>query len=332
MSMLWARQGDGRLVNADEVAAGLGPDDPHPRGFVCASAACQARLTFYHEHPQGDTVIPPHFQLTALGAGQTARHDEGCEVEDGSWMTPTGEQPGPAPRTRPRRLRLEERVHRLALRRSPDPHAVVADSHASAPDDAPEPVRAEIGTRPGPGPGSAADRARRLTSASAVGQRHREIREDDDGAVVLFSGREVLWRNFVYEPHRYGEMVERFRFFGTPPHRVALIVRPVGVDRREDGWWRLKCAPFWFYPDDDVAVPMLVTQRRELFGELDFERLYVALVELTIRQYERDYDDGDDPFQATYLFGTVADPADFGPFETVEEYADFQARAADEAA
>jgi hypothetical protein len=325
MSMLWARRSDGLLVNADEVAAGLGPDDPHPRGFVCASTECEARLTFYREHPQGDTVIPPHFQLTTLGAGQTARHDEGCEVEDGSWMTPAGEQPGPAPRTRPRRLRFEERVHRLALRRTPDPHV-------PAPDDAHVPPRAAIGARPGPGPGSAADRARRLTSASAVGQRHREIREDDEGAVVLFSGREVLWRNFVYEPHRYGELVERFRFFGTPPHRVALIVRPVGVDRRDDGYWRLRCAPFWSYPSDDIAVPMLVTQRRELFGELDFERLYVVLAELTIRQYEREYDDGDGPFQATYFFGTITDAVDFGELETVEEYAEFQARASDEAA
>ena len=79
MSMLWARQPDGRLVNADEVAAGLGADDPHPRGFVCASTACEARLTFYREHPQGDTVIPPHFQLTALGADRRAGTTRGAK-------------------------------------------------------------------------------------------------------------------------------------------------------------------------------------------------------------------------------------------------------------
>ncbi len=324
MSMLWARQGDGRLVNADEVAAGLGPDDPHPRGFVCASTACAARLTFYREHPQGETVIPPHFQLTALGAGQTARHDEGCEVEDGSWMTPTGEQPGPAPRTRPRRLRLEERVHRLALRRSPDPLA-------PAPDDAADAPRAEIGARPGPGrqrggPGAP------LTSASAVGQRHREIREDDDGAVLLFSGREVLWRTSSTSRTATASWSSASASSGYAAHRVALIVRPVELSPREDGYWRLKCAPFWFHPGDDIAVPMLYAPAPELFGEVDFGQLYVALVELTIRQYERDYDDGDGPFQATYFFGTVADRTDFGPLEPVQEYADFQAREGEEAA
>ncbi len=76
---------------------------------------------------------------------------------------------------------------------------------------------------------------------------------------------------------------------------------------------------------------MLFAPSPELFGELDFGQLYVALMELTIRQYERDYDDGDGPFQATYFFGTVSDRTDFGALETAEEYAGFQAEG-DEAA
>lgn len=298
-------------MRADEVARDLKPGDPQPRGFECAATSCGVRLSFYREHPQGDIVIPPHFQLTAVGAGQTALHVEGCEVADGSWMGPGGEPSPAAPRTRPRRFRLDARLHRLALRRSPPFKA----------DDVPT-AEGTIDGKPSLGLPTATDLARRLTSASAVGQRHLEIRDDEQDAAMLFSGREVLWRNFVYEPHDYGTLVEHFRFLGNQAHRIALVVRPRVVEQRDDGKWRLTCVPFWNLPGEDLCIPMLFADAGEFFGIVDTERLYVALIEVTIRHWERDYEMGDGPFQTTYVFGTIIDAVDFGMIESAASYAE----------